>query len=149
MPLGDVPFGSDPLGVAAEPYSPEDKPTTPRAPFFDGTTRDFTLDDDGRYVDIHPTDAAVQFALFVEYGKAVSALDTGHTLRSLPSPIAPAVILDITDRVRRALKSLLDRRLIRLVRVEHHAPNRHTLFVAVTYVNVQTAREEVLLVPTT
>lgn len=147
MPLGDVPVGADPLGVEPAPYEPEDKPTMPRMVFFDGTTRDFPLDDDGRYVDIHPVDHAVQFAMFLEFGRVASALEAGNTLRSVGSPIGAGVALEIDSRVRTALRSLVQRRLISVSRIEHQAPNRHTLFVALTYVNLQTAREDTVYVP--
>lgn len=141
MPLGDFPLGDVPLGDDGTDNVPPDAVSQLRAMYFDPQSRDFPMGDDGRYVDLHPVDAAVELALFIEFGSIGSSAELGQTLREIPSPIGRSVASDVSDRVRRAVAHIVEKGLIRIVSIENDAPNRHTLFVRFTYVNLQTAQE--------
>lgn len=146
MPLGDYPLGDVPLGDDGTDNVPPDAVSQLQAMYFDPNARDFPLGDDGRYVDLHPVDAAVEIALFIEFGAIGSSADAGQTLRQIQSPIGKSVAADVSDRVRRAVAHLVERGLIRIVSIENDAPNRHTLFVRFTYVNLQTSQAVVKVV---
>lgn len=142
MSLGDFPLGQVPLGLDNAPIEVEDKPKLPRAMLFDPMRRDFPLDDKGRYQDHHPVDAAVELALVLEFKKVGATLGAGQTFREIRSPSGPTVPREVDDRVRRALKHLTERRLIHIEHIAFEVPNRHALFLAITYRNLQTAARD-------
>ena len=68
---------------------------------FDGATRTFLMDDNGRYRDIHPVDQKVALTLLLEFGKITSAPDIGNTLRQIRALVpGEALTADIERRLR-------------------------------------------------
>lgn len=111
------------------------------APFFDGTTRDFPVDDDGRHTDIHWIDSAVQMALLVEAQRIATAPQTGQTYRQIV--LGPKLQSDVENRTRTALEHLVKTGAVEILDIKYRQPNRHALFVAVWYRNLETQIEEV------
>lgn len=142
MALGDSLFGEGLMGEDDVARAVSAGIIPPRAPRFDPSTRDYPLDDNGLYQDIHPIDSQVILALTVEFGKISSASTTGQTLREIPSPQGRRVKSDVDLRVRSALSRLTKRGSIAILKIGHSSPNRHTLHVAVEYMNNQTRRRE-------
>ena len=141
MTCGDDLFGESLCGEDDVSLAAASVALTSGAPFFDGLTRDFPLDADGRHVDIHPIDSAVQMALLVEAKKIMAAPDTGQTYREIKT-FGPKLKSDVDNRTRAALKHLTDAGSIKILRIEHEQPNRHSLFNAVWYLNLETQSEE-------
>lgn len=75
---GDGLAGDDDLALATET-----RRARPVAISFDGTARDFPLGDDGRYVEIHPVDSAMQMACMIGLNGLASSPGTGNGLRDL------------------------------------------------------------------
>jgi hypothetical protein len=114
--------------------------------YFDGNTRDFPLDADGQVETIHPVDSEVLAALLVEAKKVPAANDVGHTLREINSGAGPRVKSDVENRVKKALRSLLQRNAISIRLIECELVNEHTLVVGVTYINlITTAQKDVAM----
>lgn len=137
MGLGDSLLGETLLGEDEIARGVADGSLTPRALRFNAKTRDFDRDENGRYIDAHPVDADVALALFIEAQKLGSTPEVGQTLRRIRNPVGASVGTDVKNRVRIALKHLVDRGDIEVISVTHEAKNRHTLFVEVEYVNLR------------
>jgi|ERR1043165_7779374 hypothetical protein len=137
MGLGDNLLGEGLLGEDDIARGVADGTLAPRAIRFNPLTRNFDIDENGRFTDEYPVDNAVSMALFMEQQKLGSAPETGQTLRKIPSPIGKKVGSDVRNRVQLALKHLTDRGDIRIVQIKHEAKNRHTLFVSVEYINLR------------
>lgn len=147
MPLGFLPLGFGPLGAPLldEDAAPRARATYPRALWFDGATRDYALDADGRYRDLHPVDQKVALALLVELGRVTSAPAIGSTIKSV-APNAPTTPAAVEAAVRRALAPMLRAQEIRLravpgttVGIQVESGEHGRLEVAVYYVNLARA----------
>ena len=55
----------------------------PAALVFDGATRTFLSDDDGRLKSVHPVDQKVALAVLIQQKKLSSTPDTGSTLKEI------------------------------------------------------------------
>lgn len=142
MPLGYYPLGSTPLGGGAPVDSAAPRRASyPAATQFDGATRDFLTDANGRYLPTTPTAQKVALALMVELGSLAHAPDVGHTLRSIRNPKAPDTQTRVEDAVRRALAQPLADGEIKIDTITYEAPTGSALLVEVAYFD--------LTVPTT
>lgn len=142
MTLGDGLMGESLLGEDTPAAAALVRPVLAGAMLFDGQTRDFPLSDDGHFESIHSVDSAVQAALFIVAGAIAAAPAIGQTFAQIKSGAGPRVRTDVDNRARTALKALTDRGAIRIIRIEHEQPNRHSLFIAVTYLNLETMSEQ-------
>lgn len=137
MPLGDFPAGEGPLGF--DPVAPLVPPRRARPPaslLFDGATRDFPLDKDGFYREIHSVDQRVALALLVTEGTIASASELGSRLRRIDRVPRGVMKSTAINHVRRALSALVAERSIRIDAIEVETPADGTLLVAVTYANL-------------
>jgi len=103
--------------------------------FFDGSTRDFPLDDDGRHVAIHPVDSAMQIALMVGLGTVGSAPDVGNDLVGNEYLEPQRLGARVSDSVRRATASLVARGDVTIEAIDHDTSLGGGLFVSVSYFN--------------
>lgn len=125
--LGDPLIAAQAAAVAA--------PRAPRALTFDPTTRDFTRDANGRYVDQHPVDAAVVTALLLQLGKLPAAPNVGAAFRSIGNALARDAQRKTERVVRKALARLIARGDITLVTVVREVRASGAHLIVVTYVN--------------
>ncbi len=96
--------GFAPVGaVSAAPLTQN----APKALKFNPATRDFDITE-GVYAALHPVDQRVALALTIELGSLPSAPNVGHTLRKMRRSSGPTIEADARDRVRQALKTILD-----------------------------------------
>jgi len=102
--FGNVLFGQPtPDGVVAQ------RSTTPRALKINAATRGFDVDANGRYIDIHPIDAAVATALLAVKGKIPSAPTTGTAYDQNDDPFGDRAAKTAEYIVRAALQRLITR----------------------------------------
>lgn len=106
----------------------------PRALLIDPQGRDFPLDANGRYQDLHPVDASVVMALIMLQGKIRCSPDTGWTGDQIKDFSGPRGEADAKARVRSALKPAIDRADIEVVSIEYD-PKPAGPFVRVQYYN--------------
>lgn len=136
MSAGDELAGDGFAGEPGVPVLPSVPRARPAAIHFDGTSRDFTRDSDGRYTAIHPVDSRVEMALMVEFGRFGSSASTGHSLRDIRYLDPTRLGAEVRDRVRRALKRLTDAGDITIENIEHDARAASgALLVGVDYFN--------------
>ena len=96
------PAGEDPPAAAPPPR----RVTLPRALLFDGATRTYPIDGDGRLIDAHPVDHEVALAVLVELGAITSAPSTGSTLRRVKYLGGPTLKTEVAERLRTAIKAI-------------------------------------------
>lgn len=106
----------------------------PRAIKLNPQTRDFYLDANGRYVDIHPVDAAVVNALVMLQGRIKVSPQTGWTGDKMIDFWGDRAAADASARVRTALKQLTDSGDVSIDRIEYQ-PQPSGPFVRVWYFN--------------
>lgn len=128
---GGGPAGHDPVA----PLSTRTDVSPVVAPFFDPRIRDYPTDASGQLASVHPVDLAVALALSVDYGAITSAPTFGNKLRSLPRGDADTVTNAAHDAVAQALKPLVDRGDVTLVRVSVELPRRGVVQIEVQYRN--------------
>ncbi len=125
--------GFDPVGTVSAPPLTQN---APKALKFNPATRDFDITE-GVYAALHPVDQRVALALTIELGSIPSAPNVGHTLRRMRRSSGATVEADAKDRVRQALKTLLDAEDIAIDRIEVDAETRGRVIVVVYYVNLR------------
>lgn len=138
MGAGDHPAGEGPAGFdpPAEP-APLRRAEPPRALLFDGATRDFPRDADGRYRDIHPVDQEVALALLVELGAVGPAPATGSTLRAIPHAGGPTLKADVRNRIHLALARPLAAKDIEEIAITVTTPRPGAIRVIYDYLNLR------------
>jgi len=114
------------------PFAP---PIQPRALWFDPVSRDFLMDSNGRYLDLHPVDAAVLSQLLFEFGKIPAVPTMGQSYRQVESAFADDVLADVQARTRVALKDIVSRGDITIDNVAIDTRPTGALFVQVDYFN--------------
>lgn len=135
MPAGDELAGEGLAGdepVLRVPAAPAARQV---AVSFDPNTRDFPLGEDGRYVEIHRVDSAVQLALFLEFGKVPSAQRTGNTLRAMAYVDPRRMKAEATSRVETALARLTRAGDVTIDDVDAESRRFGGMNVAVSYFN--------------
>lgn len=122
----------------------------PAAPMYDGLTRDHAVDADGRSKTIHPIDAGVQMAMFVQRGELSSSPTTGNTLlqmRELATDRQQAEVERIVRAANPIARYLKDGSItIRRIDSEFRAQTG-ALLVALYYHNNVTDRDETATTP--
>lgn len=102
MAFGDDPLGSVPMGYVPPATEIPAVRSRQKALFFDATTRDFPIEDDGRYVATDPATAACQAALYFLRRRIPSAPTNGNTLDEV-NPYDPRALAQADNAVRTAL----------------------------------------------
>lgn len=127
-PAGADPFTSTPPGtvVQLDPVR------------YDPSTRSFPRDPDTGLIEtIHWVDAAVVLALTIQNGSHASYTTLGNALRDIVRAGGPSLQSQVEDRVRIALKALLDRKDIVVTSIQTATPLRGQVVVAVSYINLR------------
>lgn len=135
MGAGSYSAGSAPAGSSPTPPIAGARNQAPAAIEFDPQTRSHPRDDDGRYVERHPVDAAVVYALHFEFGSVYAVPTQGRRLKDIRNPTDRRTKRIVEDRVRRALLRLVRNKDITITKIRHESPNRGALFVEVSYYN--------------
>jgi hypothetical protein len=125
-------------------YSPSVPPNAPRdvrppaALYFDGQTRDFPLDENGFYREIHPVDQKVALQLSLPRGAIASVTAIGNKLRTIQR-VRPSVAETLCrSHIREALAELLSAKSIEIQQIKVEPDDGRLLF-AVTYLNLELA----------
>jgi hypothetical protein len=135
MSAGDELAGDDLAGEDdpdAEDGTGRPRPT---AILFDGVTRDFPKDENGRHVAIHPVDAEMQMACMVGLQGLGSSPTTGNELRRIEYLDPERLGAEVRDAMTRATKALRERGDVTIVDIRHETFGIGGLFVEVDYVN--------------
>lgn len=140
MGAGTDPAGANIAGLDLQTPSRERIATVPAALAFDGATRNFKLDDRGRYVEAHPVDAKVFLILRTELSSIRSAAGTGQGVRSIRYIDKKTIKASVTNRVNTALSKVVAAREIRIDSVDVDTSVRAGIVFAVNYVNLVTGR---------
>lgn len=141
---GDSSAGTGPAGFAPiGPFSTRKTTTPPRATNYNPFTKDFTTsvtNGVALYDAIHPVDQQVILALSIPLGSLKSAPTVGHRLREVNRLSGPQLERAVQDRIRLALKSLVDRGKISILSVEVDVHVSGQLKVATSYQNLVTRK---------
>lgn len=121
MPAADDPAGELPAGDTSLPAQAGAAFQRPKAILFDGLTRDYVLDANGRYVAIHPVDAKVQSALMFLQGKIPSSAGTGNELDTLADFYGDQAPEEARRMVRASLTPITDARDITIISIDYEA----------------------------
>lgn len=109
----------------------------PAALVFDGATRTFLSDDDGRLKSVHPVDQKVALAVLIQQKKLSSAPDTGSTLKEIKYLDPAKIVTDATNRVNRALNAVLQPGDIEIIRIQVTQPSRWSVSILLEYKNLR------------
>lgn len=138
MGAADYPFGYGFWG--ADPVIPPGSPrqvTPPVALRHTRDGRDFELDANGFYREIHPVDQKVALALVIVEGSLSSVPEMGNRLRTI-NRVSQAKGRTLAEQyVRLALSDLLKNGDVSIVKVEVDNAIKGRLVVAVTYKNLR------------
>lgn len=107
--------------------------TKPVAARFDGATRSFLRDDDGRQLATHPVDQGVALALLTEYGKMTAAPGSGTRIKTIKYAGGPRLVSEVESYCREAVKRWIDAGDIREVSIVVTVPRRGSLAVEYNY----------------
>lgn len=127
---GGAPAGSSPTPPIAGAHN-----SAPAAIEFDPQTRSHPRDEDGKYIERHPVDAAVVYALHFEFGKVFAVPTQGRRFADIRNPTDRRTGRTIRDRVTTALRRLIANKDITITSIRYESPNRNALFVEVSYYN--------------
>jgi hypothetical protein len=128
----------DAAGVnASSSLSDPRRVTHPVAARFDGATRTFPLDDDGRVLASHPVDQAVALALLVEYGKMTAAPNSGTRIKKIKYAGGSRLEEEVRTYCREAVKRFTDAGDIREVSIKVDVPAAGRLNVEYNYVRLK------------
>jgi hypothetical protein len=126
--------GDEGAGAEAGPTVPVARSVVPpHALFFDPALMDFPLDEAGLYQSVHPDHHAVLLALGLSAGTVSSSPLLGSTLRDIQIGSRAAMTADATERVRAALRALLDAGRAQLVSVVAYAKSASRAHVDVVF----------------
>lgn len=134
-PAGLGPAGYDPV---VPPNAPRDV-RPPAALLFDGQTRDFPLDANGFYREVHPVDQKVELALCVSRGAIASVPGIGNKLRTIQRVRVAVAETLCRNYIDEALADLLKAKSISVekITIDTSVPGR--LLFAVAYLNLELA----------
>ena len=138
--IGWYPAGYGPAGY--DPVVPPDAPRVVRPPtamLFDGQTRDFPLDENGFYREVHPVDQEVELALCVSRGAIASVPGIGNKLRTIQRVRAAVAETLCQNFINEALADLIKAKSIEIqsIVIDTIVPGR--LLYAVSYRNLDLA----------
>ena len=110
---------------------------------YEGSTRDWELDEQSNFVGVTPNEQAVVLALCVKRGSIKSSPDTGNTLHEIKYLGAANLAADITNRVMSAnpIARLVDSKSISIVKIEHQV-TKSGLKVAVYFKDLETDKNK-------
>jgi hypothetical protein len=140
--IGWYPAGLGPAGY--DPVIPPDAPRgvhPPAALMFDGQTRDFPLDENGFYREVHPVDQKVELALSVSRGAIASVPGIGNKLRTIQRVRKEVAETLARSYIREALADLLASKAIQInnIDIDIDTSVAGRLLFAVTYLNLELA----------
>lgn len=136
------PFGLDP----SIPRKPRDSYIV-KAKAYDTYKGDYAIDTNGRIVSMHPIDAGVRLAMFVQQGELRSSPSTGNTLLKLDSLGTERLQSEVESCVRAAnpiARYLIDKSIEILLIESDFVASVGALLVSVTYRNLQTRLASVI-----
>lgn len=138
MGAGDFPAGMGPAGFdpVVAPPPPRDA-KLPSAIWFDGATRTFLFDAQGRLVPIHPVDQSVALSILVELGKLSSAPTVGSSARRATGTTEAARLADVETRMRAAVKRRVDAGDIQIVAIVVTSPVPGRTVARFRYLNLR------------
>jgi hypothetical protein len=113
----------------------------PRALLFDGLTKDYALDDEGRYLAVHPVDATVFQILRTVVGSIASAPSTGQTVGAIPFIDKKKIFAQVDDAVRVALKALVDRGSVQILAIIVEPRRFGAVAFEVRYLNLEATQD--------
>lgn len=119
------------------PITPGNRPFRgPAAMMYDGASKDWLINADGRYKSVHPVDQGVVLSVLSRQGSIKSSPTTGSTLHEVEYLGGPELASDVDDRVKRSnpLARYLKSGAVTLKRVDVESSGSR-LFVVVYYVN--------------
>lgn len=111
MGIGASPAGAGPAGADLAASTDQRFAATPAALAFDGQTKDFSLDTNGRYVAAHPIDTKVFHRLRILAGSMRSAPATGNGIGGKWID-AKTIEATIRDQIRVTLEDMITAREI-------------------------------------
>jgi len=125
MPLGDEPWGTFKIGFDTSSLSAAPVNTHPEAPVLDPKTGRHLIDADGNFESQDAVYHEVVMRLRVMAGQLASTPNNGHTLNRI-TYIAPGGKheTEVRDRIRLALKPMVDRGVLRIDSIEVDVPHR-------------------------
>lgn len=129
------PAGYDPV---VPPNAPRDV-RPPAALLFDGETRDFPLDANGFYSEVHPVDQKVELALCISREAIAAAPEIGNKLRTIQRVKSTVAETLARNYIREVLADLLASKAIRIENIELDVSVPGRLLFAVTYTNLELA----------
>jgi hypothetical protein len=136
MPAGTFSAGAGGAGFDPFVHSVSRDAQAPSAVFFDGLRLDYPLDASGRFVEIHPIDAAVFTALRTRLGSVLSATATGQDFSNLQYINPLKIVAQVTDAVRVALSPWTSTGKIQIIEIALDTSVRTRIMVQVTYTNL-------------
>jgi hypothetical protein len=111
--------------------------TKPVAARFDGASRAFLFDDDGRLLAEHPVDQGVALALLTEYGRMTAAPGSGTRIKTITYAGGPRLEEQVKAYCREAVKRWTDAGDIREESITVTVPARGSLSVVYAYVRLK------------
>lgn len=135
FPAGFGPAGYDPV---VPPNAPRDV-RPPAALLFDGETRDFPLDANGFYREVHPVDQRVALALCISRGAIASVPGIGNKLRTIQRVRRDVAETLARNYINEALAEMLSSKSIRIEKITIDTAVAGRLLFAVTYLNLELA----------
>lgn len=107
MGLGSAPAGAGPAGLDLPASTDERQAATPQALLLDGSTLDFSLDANGRYVTAHPIDAKLFNRLRIRGGSMRSAPLTGNGVANRNYIDPKTIESSVRDEIRLATEDMI------------------------------------------
>lgn len=135
--FGLGPGGQDPVLAPSSPRNA--KP--PAALLFNGASRSFPLDANGRYGGIHPIDQKVALALILQSNTLASVPEIGNNVRGIRK-IDRRTANKVRDEVTRALADMVSNGDIQVLSIEVETRTSVTgaILFAVTYTNLRSQK---------
>lgn len=123
-------------GITASLSDPR-RVTKPVAARFDGATRTFPFDDDGRVLAVHPVDQGVALALLTEFGRMTAAPGSGVRLKTLTYAGGERLVEQVKAFCREAVKRWVDAGDIREERIDVALPGFGRIEIVYSYTRLK------------
>lgn len=141
MGLGQDPCGTSACGLDIQTPGEPRRRTAPAALAFDGTRRDFVLEDDGSYRAAHPVDAKVFLVLRTTLQSIRSAPGIGQGVGLLEYIDPRTIRATVEDRINVALAPFVAAGEIRIERIDIETSNTAgRISFRANYVNLVSGR---------
>ena len=134
---GSLPAGGGAgAGIDQDPTVPAARNVRPpHALYLDASVMDFPLDENGRYVEVHPVDHLAEMLLIPERGSMAAAPEQGSPWLSLEIDTEAVMTQRATEIVQARWAALISRGDIGQITVRAHASAAGRARVYVQYVN--------------